>query len=395
MKLSLAEARAIAITAQGLTGPRDAGADQRALAALVDQLGVVQIDSVNVLVRSHYLPAFSRLGAYDRGTLDALAHRAPRKLFEYWGHEASLLPVALYPLMRWRMDRAIHHAWGRMRRIQKEQPDLVARVLDVVREQGPIAASAIEVGAGKKSNGWWEWSEAKVAIEWLFWSGRVTSAARRGFERLYDLPERVLPAKVFSTAPVDEREAHRLLVERSARAMGIASEADLRDYYRLSLAGTRQAIGELVEARVLERVEVAGWKKPAYLHRRAKAAPIDPRRAALLSPFDSLIWARDRTERLFGMKFRLEIYTPSHKRVHGYYVLPLLVGDRLVARVDLKADRQASTLRVQAAHAEPGAKHVARALAGELARMASWLGLERVAAERKGDLGQLLKRSLP
>lgn len=397
MKLSAAEARALAITAQGLAGPREGKPDRRGLRALVDQLGVVQIDSVNVLVRSHYLPAFSRLGAYDRDALDALAHRAPRQLFEYWGHEASLLPVAMYPLMRWRMDRAQHHAWGRMRRIAKEQPDLVARVLDLVREKGPIAASDIELGAAKARKGWWEWSDAKIAVEWLFWSGQVTSARRRGFERLYDLPERVLPASVYAAPPPAEHEAVRALVERSARAMGIATATDLRDYYRLPLAETRRAVGELVEAGVLEEVAVEGWTRPGYLHRRARPARLAPDRAALLSPFDSLIWARERTERLFGMKFRLEIYTPQHKRVHGYYVLPLLVGDRLVARVDLKADRAASTLRVQAAHAERGApkREAASALAGELSRMARWLGLERIAAERRGNLAQMLSRALP
>jgi hypothetical protein len=395
MKLSLAEARALAITAQGLAGPRDTSPDRRALAALVDQLGVVQIDSVNVLVRSHYLPAFSRLGAYDRATLDALAHRAPRKLFEYWGHEASLLPVALQPLFRWRMEHAAHHAWRFMRRIAKEQPDLVGRVLDLVREKGPIAASELDVGASKARKGWWEWSDAKKAIEWLFWTGQVTSAARRGFERLYDLPERVLPARVIAAPTPSEQDAQRTLIALAARALGIATEADLRDYFRLPVAGARRAIGELVEAGVLERVEVAGWLKHAYLHRRAKAAKLDPRRAALLSPFDSLIWARDRTERLFGMKFRLEIYTPQDKRVHGYYVLPLLVGDRLVARIDLKADRQASTLRVLAAHAEPAAKNIAGALAGELSRMARWLELETIAVEKRGDLAHMLKRSLP
>jgi uncharacterized protein YcaQ len=391
MKLALAEARALAITAQGLAGPRDAGADRRALAALVDQLGVVQIDSVNVLVRSHYLPAFSRLGAYDRAALDALAHRAPRKLFEYWGHEASLLPVALQPLFRWRMEHAAHHAWRFMRKIQNEQPGLVARVLDLVREKGPIAASEIEIGASKARKGWWEWSDAKKAIEWLFWTGQVTSAARRGFERLYDLPERVLPAKVIAAPTPSEHEAQRTLVALSARALGVATDADLRDYFRLPVAGARRAIGELVEAGVLERVQVAGWLRPAYVHRRAKASKLDPRRTALLSPFDSLIWARDRTERLFAMKFRLEIYTPQHKRVHGYYVLPVLLGDRLVARVDLKADRQASTLRVLAAHAEPGTRNVAGPLAAELARMARWLELERVAVENKGGLSKALR----
>jgi uncharacterized protein YcaQ len=392
MKLSLAEARALTITAQGLAGPRETGAGKRELRALVDRLGVVQIDSVNVLVRSHYLPAFSRLGPYDRAMLDALAHRAPRALFEYWGHEASLLPVALYPLFRWRMERAGHHAWGRMRRIAKEQPDLVERVLDLVREQGPIAASDIELGAAKSRKGWWEWSDAKVAVEWLFWSGQVTSAQRRGFERQYDLPERVLPAKVIVAPVPAEHDAQRLLVERAARAMAIGTEADLRDYYRLPVAGARRAIAELVEAGELTKVAVEGWTKPAYLHHRAKPARLDPKRPALLSPFDSLIWARERTERLFGMRFRLEIYTPQHKRVHGYYVLPLLVGDRLVARVDLKADRKAGVLLVHAAHAEPGARNIAAPLAEELSRMAHWLELDRVAVGRRGDLARGLNR---
>jgi hypothetical protein len=397
MKLSLAEARALALTAQGFATPRVQPANRPAVRALAEQLGAIQIDSVNIVVRSHYMPAFSRLGPYDRSALDRLAHKAPRALFEYWGHEASLLPVALQPLLRWRMEHAIHHAWGRMRRIAKEQPDLVQRVLDIVRERGPIAASALEVGAAKSRKGWWEWSEAKVAIEWLFWSGQVTSAARKGFERLYDLPERVLPAKVLAAPTPPEHDAQRALVERAARAMAIGTEADLRDYYRLPLAGARRAVAELVEQGVLERVEVAGWKKPAYLHRRPKAGRIDPARAALLSPFDSLIWARELTERLFGMTFRLEIYTPAHKRVHGYYVMPFLLGDRLVARVDLKADRQAGTLRVLAAHAEPrqATKRTATALAGELGRMARWLELDRVAVERRGDLAQTLYRSLP
>jgi len=396
MKLSLAEARALAITAQQLAGPREVKADRRALRALVDKLGVVQIDSVNVLVRSHYLPIFARLGPYDRAHLDALWQKAPRALFEYWGHEASLLPVELHPLLRWRMERAAHHAWKHVRRIAHEQPDFVKRVLDLVRDQGPIAAGEIDLGARSKK-GWWEWSDAKSAIEWLFWSGQVTSAARRGFERLYDLPERVLPAAVVNAPTPTEAEAHELLVERSARAMGVATETDLRDYYRLPVAGARAAIKALVERGVLLPATVEGWNKPAYRHRAAKPAKLDPKRSALLSPFDSLIWARERTERLFGMKFRLEIYTPSHKRVHGYYVLPFLLGDQLVARVDLKADRKASTLRVIASHAEAHASRakVAPALAEELSRMARWLELDKVAVERRGDLAQWVKRSLP
>ena len=391
MKLSATEARRIVLAAQGLAAPRPARPDVRALA---DRLGVIQIDSVNVLVRSHYLPAFSRLGAYDRDDLDQLSQRGPRALFEYWGHEASLLPVALQPLLRWRMARARDHAWGRMRRIARDKPQLVGDVLSIVRERGPITASDIEVGEKRKRPGWWQWSEAKTAIEFLFWSGEVTSACRRGFERLYDLPERVLPARVIAAPTPTERDAHRALVELAARALGIATEADLRDYYRLPLAGARAAIAELVEAGTLEQVTVATWPKLAYLHRDAPAAPrISPARAALLSPFDNLIWARERTQRLFGMQYRIEIYVPQPRRVHGYYVLPLLLGDRLAARVDLKADRAAKVLRVQAAHAEGAATTgVAAALAGELSRMAAWLALDRVEVMPRGDLAKALAR---
>jgi uncharacterized protein len=394
VKLSAAQARAIALAAQGLATPRPARTDAKQLRALVDQLGVVQIDSVNVLVRSHYLPAFSRLGPYDTSLLDRHAHKAPRALFEYWGHEASLLPVALQPLFRWRMARALEHAWGRMKRIAKQQPHLVRDVLALVAERGPVSASEIDLGGKKSRKGWWEWSDAKTAIEWLFWSGQVTSARRRGFERLYDLPERVLPARVIAQPTPAEHDAHRALVERAARALGIASESDLRDYYRLPLAGARTAVAELVEAGVVQAVTVEGWKKPAYLHRDAQVPKaIDSERPALLSPFDSLVWFRDRTERLFGMKYRIEIYVPAPKRVHGYYVLPFLLGDRLVARVDLKADRHASALRVQASHVEPGVAkaRVASALTNELARMATWLGLERVEIMPKGDLATSLR----
>ncbi len=397
MKLSAAEARAIALAAQGLATPRPARVDAKQLRGLVDQLGVVQIDSVNVLVRSHYLPAFSRLGAYEPTLFDRHAHNAPRALFEYWGHEASLLPVALQPLFRWRMERAREDAWGRMRRIAKQQPNLVRDVLAIVAERGPISASEIELGKAKGKPGWWEWSDAKTAIEWLFWSGQVTSARRRGFERLYDLPERVLPAKIIAAPTPSEPDAHRALVERAARALGIAAEADLRDYYRLPLAGARTAVAELVEAGVLVPATVEGWTKPAYLHRDARAPKaIDPDRPALLSPFDSLVWFRARTERMFGMKYRIEIYVPAEKRVHGYYVLPFLLGDRLVARVDLKADRKASTLRVQASHAEPGVAkpRIAAALGAELARMAAWLGLERVEIIPKGDLAAGIKKAV-
>jgi len=392
VKLSATEARRIVLAAQGLAMPRPAAPDLRALA---QQLGVIQIDSVNVLVRSHYLPAFSRLGTYDRAALDRLSQRAPRVLFEYWGHEASLLPVALQPLLRWRMARARDHAWGRMRKIARKKPQLLADILAIVRERGPVSAGEIELGEKKKRPGWWEWSEAKTAIEFLFWSGEVTSACRRGFERLYDLPERVLPPAVLAEPTPSEHDAQRALVERAARALGVATEADLRDYYRLPLAGARAAVAELVEAGTLEPVTVATWSKLAYRHRDALAPRISPARAALLSPFDNLVWARERTQRLFGMQYRIEIYVPQPRRVYGYYVLPFLLGDRLVARIDLKADRAVKVLRVQAAHAEPrcATPRVAAALAGELSRMAAWLELDRLEIMPRGDLAPALANS--
>ncbi|MEO8704104.1 MAG: crosslink repair DNA glycosylase YcaQ family protein [Kofleriaceae bacterium] len=388
------EARAIAIAAQGLGGARSGG-DRAALLAMIDRLGVVQIDSVNVLARSHYLPAWSRLGAYDPAELDRLSHEGPRAVFEYWGHEASLLPVALQPLLRWRMARAGEQAWTRVRNMRRRRL-FVSRVLDEVRERGPLRAGELETKE-KKRTGWWEWSEVKVAIEWLFWSGQVTSARRRGFERMYDLPERVLPEAIIAAPTPREADAIKGLVERGARALGIATEVDLRDYFRIKPAPARTAIAALVDEGVLEPVRVEGWKKPAYRHRDVVApAAIDPVRATLLSPFDSLVWCRERTERVFGMRYRLEIYTPQPQRVFGYYVLPILLGDALVGRVDLKADREAKVLRVQAAHAEPRApRATAAAVVAELDRMAAWLGLDGIAIERRGDLAPKLLSAVP
>jgi uncharacterized protein YcaQ len=397
-RLGAAEARRVALGATGLAAARpDAAAGGRQLRALVERLGVVQIDSVNVLQRAHYLPAFTRLGPYPLEALDRLAHYAPRRLFEYWGHEASLLPVRLQPHLRWRMDRAAHDAWGGMRRIQRERPDLVARVLDHVRERGPISASDIaaeeEADAPRKTGPWWDWSDVKRAIEFLFWSGQVTSARRRGFERLYDVPERVIPKAVLDTPTPPVDEAQRELVRTAARAFGVATERDLRDYYRLPVAEARARVAELAEAGELLPVAVDGWRETAYLHRDAKV-PRQARAAALVGPFDPLIWERPRVERLFGFRYRIEIYVPARKRVHGYYVLPFLLGDALVARVDLKADRQAGALLVQSAFAEPDAPaETAEALRAELATMAAWLGLDGVSVQPRGDLAAALSSS--
>jgi len=391
-RLTAAQARRIALAAQGFADPAPSGAPTGwAVRRLFDRVGIVQIDSVNVLQRAHYLPLFARVGPYDTQLLDRAAHYAPRRLFEYWGHEASLVPVALQPALRWRMERAADDAWGGMRRIQRERPELVAEVLDEVRANGPVAASEVlEHERPARTGPWWDWSDVKRAMEWLFWSGQITSARRRGFERLYDVPERVLPAEVIAAPTPSLEDAQRELIRVAARAMGVATDTDLRDYFRLPAAEGKRRVAELAEAGELLPVAVEGWRAPAYLDPAARM-PRSVHARALVGPFDSLIWERPRVERLFGFRYRIEIYVPAPKRVHGYYVLPFLLGDRLVARVDLKADRQAATLRVQAAHAEPDAPpETAAELKAELELMAGWLGLEQVAVMPRGDLAGAL-----
>lgn len=393
--LSLPQARRIALAAQGFADRPPRGApDARHLRRVLDRLNVLQVDSVNVVVRAHYMPAFSRLGGYPTVALDRLAARAPRRLFEYWGHEASLLPVRLHPYLRWRM--ALGHQWG-VGEWARERPEFLRWVLEEVRDKGPLTAREIEHDVPRRKDHWgWNWSEVKKALECLFWEGRITAARRNGsFERVYDLPERVLPADVVNAPTPDRADAYRELVRTASRSLGVATERDLRDYYRLGPAGTRTAICELVEAGELTPVTVKGWTQPAYLHPQARA----PRRveaAALISPFDPLIWERSRTERLFGFRYRIEIYVPAGKRVHGYYVLPFLLGDRLVARVDLKADRKARVLRVPAAWAEPDMPvgQVAESLSDQLHRLAAWLGLDMVADPERGDLAVPLRAAL-
>ncbi|MDB5445060.1 MAG: ycaQ [Phenylobacterium sp.] len=395
--LSAAEARRIALAAQGFGTSRPAGEiGKRQLLKVIDRLGVVQIDSVNVVSRTHYLPAFSRLGAYPRALLEELAWGRKPSLFEYWAHEASLLPLASQPLLRWRMADAHDGVgvWRGVARFLRERRDLVDSALAEIRARGPLAASELVVGA-KGVGGWWGWSESKRALECLFWTGELTTATRRGtFERVYGLPEKVLPRAVLN-APTPAREAaQRQLLRIAARAMGIATERDLRDYFRLGVAETKVRIAELVEAGELQPMAVKGWREAAYLDPAARR----PRRiaaAALLSPFDNAIWFRERTERMFGVRVRLEIYTPAAKRTHGYYVLPFLEGDALTARVDLKADRKASALLVQASHAEPWASaETPDRLAAELKLMAAWLGLERVQVEPRGDLAGALSAAI-
>ncbi|NEM08263.1 DNA glycosylase AlkZ-like family protein [Geodermatophilus normandii] len=395
-RLPAALARRIALAAQGFADPRPAGVvDSRQLRRMTDRLAVVQIDSVNVVSRSHYLPAFSRLGAYRRSTLDDFTARR-HELFEFWAHEASFLPVRLHPYLRWRMAAAEEQAWGSMVRIQRERPGYVAEVLDRVREAGPVRASELGEARPDRPGSMWNWHAGKVALEWLFYTGVLTARARTtSFERVYDLTERVLPAAVLQTPTPGPADAVRELVRTAARALGVATERDLRDYFRLRPAQARQAILELADAGDMLPVEVAGWGAPAWLDPAARR-PRWIRARALLSPFDSLVWERPRVERIFGFRYRLEIYTPAAQRVHGYYVLPFLLGDRLVARVDLKADRQAGVLRVQAAHAEDGVDRaeVGAELAAELRLMAGWLELDDVAVADRGDLAADLTAAL-
>ncbi len=361
----------------------------------IRRLGLLQIDSVSVFARAHYMPLFSRLGAYDRALLDEAAVARPRRVFEYWGHEASLLPVELHPLLRWRMARARagRGVWGSLAAFAGERRPEAEALLTRIAAEGPLAASDLQ--EARTRGGWWGWSDAKQALEWLFWAGLVAASHRRpSFERVYDLPERVLPRSVLDLPAPGEDDARRGLLARAAQALGVATAEDLADHHRLG-AGVQPLVDQLVEEGVVSPVRVAGWSRPAYLHRDARAG----RRIggeALLSPFDPLIWTRDRAARLFGLRYRLEIYTPAARRVHGYYVLPFLMDGAVTARVDLKADRQGRVLRVLRAHAEPGAPgETARRLAGELRRAAGWLALDAVSVDAPDPFAAQLRLELP
>lgn len=387
--LSLEDTRRIALAAQGFGIRQPDRPSATHLRKALGQLGLFQIDSVNVLTRAHYLPAFSRFGNYDRKLLDRDAWGATRHrhAFEYWAHEASLLPLDFHPLLRWRMARAERGEIGyrALKRFATERRPEAQAVLDRIIAEGPMAAADFENGSSK--SGWWEWSHTKHALEWLFWSGKITTATRRGsFARIYDLPERVLPKAVLDLPTPDAASAQRALIERSARALGVATAADLRDYFRLKPEEADHAILAQAEAGILLPVRVEGWSQKAWMHRDARL----PRRiggAALLAPFDPLVWERGRAERLFGFRYRIEIYVPRDKRTHGYYVLPFLMDEALVARVDLKADRHAGVLLAHRITLEPAAPaETVERLAAELDRMAAWLGLGAV------QVGELVQR---
>jgi uncharacterized protein len=396
-RLTAAQARRIAVAAQGFSEPRAGGKITRAhLRRLIARIQVLQLDSVSVAVRAHYAPVFSRLGPYDRDVLDRAAWgpRSARLLAEYWAHEAALMAVEDWPLLRWRMRQYRHGRWGT--HIVKANPQLADKIVAAVAELGPSTAGQIEAHLSAEPRGprgaWWgSRSDTKWVAEALFASGVLTTATRVGFARHYDLVERVLPASVLARE-VDDDEAVRELTLRAATALGVGTEADIRDYFRLSAQQIKPAIAALVAAGEIERVDVDGWSAPAYL-RAGQTVPRVDRGTALLCPFDPLIFFRPRVERLFGFHYRIEIYTPAAKRQYGYYVWPLLMDGRLVARVDLKADRAADSLRVVGAFGEPDVPRadVAAALAGELESMASWLGLGGFAVSGRGDLAEELR----
>lgn len=388
-------ARRIALAAQGFADRRPSMPDARSLARVVNRVALFQIDSVNVVTRAQYMPLFSRLGPYSTGLLDRAYGRAPRRMFEYWAHEASLVRVDLYPALRFRMARADQFAWGGMLRLARDRPDLVSWVLAEVSDNGPLTSREIQSDVSRRRDGWgWNWSDVKTAMEWLFFCGEVTSVKRNSaFERVFDLPDRVLPPAILQAPTPDDATAHRQLIMVAAKAHGIGTEQCLRDYFRLGPEESRVAIRDLVGAGELLPVRIKGWHRQAYLHPEARI-PRSVRARALISPFDSLVFERTRTEALFGFRYRIEIYVPPGKRVHGYYVLPFLLGDKLVARVDLKADRRVGLLRVQSAHAEPEApSNTAEELARELWVLAEWLGLTGVSVTGLGDLGPALARA--
>jgi uncharacterized protein YcaQ len=389
-------ARRLAVSAQGLATARPGGrVDIRHLRQVLRRVGAVQIDSINVVERAPHLTFFSRLGAHSRDLLWSAVHER-RELFECWAHEASLVPVEAYPLFRHRMEGA--KPWREVRGLEQRRPGYLEDVLDEVRRRGPLAAGEL-TDPGEREAPYWGtgWTAGKLALEWLFVTGRLAVSARRNFIRYYDLPERVIPLEHLSAPAPPRSEAQRLLLLRAARSLGVATAADLGDYYRLPIGEVRPAVEALALEGLLERVMVEGWRQPAFLCPDNRPVPRQMATAALLCPFDSLIWDRRRTERLFGFHYRTEIYTPPAKRLWGYYIFPFLLGDRLVARVDLKADRERGVLVVPGAYLEGGSDpvQVTTPLALEILSMARWLGLGSVSVGDRGDLVRPLRAALP
>lgn len=391
MKLTLAQARRMGIAAAGLAGARPSGrVDVRHYRKVLKNTGLVQLDSVNVLARAHYVPFFSRLGAYSPSHLDRWLWQSG-EMFEYWGHERSLIPIRHRPLFVHRMRGPVR---GWVESVNYDNPDYVQEVYREVVAKGPLRPTDLKE-PGSSGGSWWGHSMGKRALEWLFWKGKVTVTRQPDFIRWFDLPERVHPAGVLDEPPIEEREAHRRLLRLAVGRCGVGTAADLADYYRIGIRPARAALADLAASGEIREVEVEGWSEPAYLDPEA-VVPRQVEGRALLSPFDPLVWFRPRIERLFDFKYRIEIYIPRPKRVHGYYVLPFLLGERMVARVDLKLDRKGRSLRILGSYGEVGiaVDRVCRNLAAELAEMAEWLGAGKIVVSSKGDLASPLSRHL-
>ena len=397
-ELAAGEARRLALSSLGFGARKPAKAGVAHVRATAKRLSAIQIDSVNVLARAHYMPVFSRYGPYPTTALDDLAH-GKRELFEYWGHAACFLPIEMYPAMRWRMNGQLE-GWGGL---GKQQKAFIEAVYAEVAEHGPMSAGSISIG-GKGTGNWWGWSDGKRAIEFLFRQGRVAIAGRRNFERLYDIPERVFPREVLKAKPLAPVDGRKELLVRAARAMGVGTARDIAMYFHVDMwwdrarvdgtrrpAAIKEHFAELVEDGRLQQVKVEGWKHPGYMVPGAKIPKAMDARA-IVSPFDPLMWERRWTKSVFDFDYQIEIYVPAPKRIYGYYVLPFVLGDRFAARADLKADRKTSNLLVHAAYLEGGrsSKEVAAALADELRSMARWLGLERITVASKGSLAKTL-----
>ena len=407
LRLTAAQARRLALAAQGFDRPHPATVGTRQLTAAIDRLQVLQLDSVNVFERSHYLPLFARLGSYARGDLDAAIFARRGRYTEYWAHEAAIIRREDWPLWGWKRDAlrerfTLKSAWVR------ENTAMLEWLLAELAAKGPMTVSDVEHDAGTERRGpWWGWSDVKEGLEYLFAFGDVVSGGRRGFSRVYALPEQVGLATLH-TEVVPRADAERELVLRSVRALGVGTVGDIADYFRMKIAPTTDALRSLLAAGEIEQVEVEGWRSgagrplPAFITPGARI----PRRietTALLSPFDPVVWSRDRALRMFGFHYRIEIYTPAPKRQFGYYSLPVLVDDRLLGRIDLKSDRQAGALRVQSAWVEPGADsdhqraaELAARVAPMLRRASAWQGLGEVVVTEPlwGDAAAAVRAAL-
>jgi uncharacterized protein YcaQ len=391
-RLTRSQARRIAITAQGLASPRPAKPNLGHLTRALRSLHVLQIDSVNVVERAHHLTLFSRLGPYDTGLLQRALEE--RRVFEYWARMASFAPIEDFPLYRYRMHRRAKGEGQWIRGLNERAPGYAESVYRQVAERGPLTAADLEE-PGERKGPWWGWADGKIALEYLFAAGRVSVAFRRNFTRYYDIVERVIPPQYLNHPEPEIPEAQRRLILNAALALGVGTARDLFDYYWMGVAEAKPVLKDLVAEGSLMEVEVEGWGQPAYLHRDS-TVPREVRARVLVNPFDTYMFNRDRVERLHDFFYRIEIYVPEPKRIHGYYVFPFLLEEDLVARVDLKADRKSGALRVNGAYLEDGVdpNHVSQELVVELTEMARWLGVDDIAIGRNGDLAPTLRRSV-